>query len=195
MQIFPNMLREFTEGKEDKDSFIQKALKVCKVFKVKPLKAPGPDVPSKKTTCNLFCKDIRKIKKELQGVPVSKTSAIIPKEWKKVKTVTKRSKSTESFTKKRNDEMKRTCRGTKKIIWMKWRLLTSTKGVARRSEGLHSLKKHQIQMNQARKNRGLKKLKKNHSPKKHQKPQGLLIQARMTQVLKKNRGQKRSLQR
>ena len=195
MQSFPNMLREFTKGKEDKDSFIQKALKVCKVFKVKPLKAPGLDVPSKKTACNLFCKDIRKIKKELQGVPVSKTSAIIPKEWKKVKTVTKRSNSTESFTKKRNDEMKRTCRGTKKIIWMKWRLLTSTKGVARRSEGLHSLEKHQIQMNQARKNRGLKKLKKNHSPKKHQKPQGLLIQARMTQVPKKNRGQKRSLQR
>ena len=67
MQNFPNMLREFTKGKEDKDSFIQKTLKVCKVFKVKPLKAPGPDVPSRKTAYNLFCKDIRKIKKRVAG--------------------------------------------------------------------------------------------------------------------------------
>ena len=80
MQNFLNKLLEFSEGKEHKDSFIQKALKVSKVFKVKPLKAPGPDVPSKKTACNLFCKYIRKIKKELQGVPVSKASAIISKE-------------------------------------------------------------------------------------------------------------------
>ena len=49
MQKFLNTLCEFTEGKEDKDNFIQKALKVCKLFKVKPLKAPRPDVPSKKT--------------------------------------------------------------------------------------------------------------------------------------------------
>ena len=68
--------------KEDKNNFIQKALKVCKVFKVKPLK---PDVPSKKTAYNFFCKDIRKTKKELEGVPVFKTSVIISKEWKKVK--------------------------------------------------------------------------------------------------------------
>ena len=44
MQKFLNTLWEFT-GKEDKDNFIQKALKVCKVFKVKPLKTPKPDVP------------------------------------------------------------------------------------------------------------------------------------------------------
>ena len=85
MQNFLNTLWEFTRGKEDKDNFIQKALKVCKVFRVKPLKISKPDVPSKKTAYNLFCKDIQKIKKELQGVPVSKASAIISKESKKVK--------------------------------------------------------------------------------------------------------------
>ena len=87
MQKNFNTLWEFTGGKEDKDNFIQKALKVCKVFKVKPLKTPKPDVPSKKTTYNLFCKDIRKTKEEMQGVPVSKASAIISKEWKKVKAI------------------------------------------------------------------------------------------------------------
>ena len=80
MQNFLNTFCEFTGVKEDKDNLIQKALKVCKVFKVKPLKTPRPDVPSKKTTYNLFCKDIRKTKKELQGVQVSKASAIIVKE-------------------------------------------------------------------------------------------------------------------
>ena len=85
MQKFLNTLSEFTGEKEDKDNFIQTALKLCKVFKVKPLKTTKPDAPSKKTACNLFCKDIRKTKKELQGVPVSKASAIISKEWKKVK--------------------------------------------------------------------------------------------------------------
>ena len=58
MQKFPNTLWEFTGGKEDKDNFIQKAFKVCKVIKLKPLKAKTPDVPSKKTAYNLFCKDI-----------------------------------------------------------------------------------------------------------------------------------------
>ena len=77
MQNFLNMLWEFTGGKEGKDDFIQKALKLCKVFKVKPLKTPRSVVPSRKTAYNLFCKDIRKIKKELQGVPDCKASAII----------------------------------------------------------------------------------------------------------------------
>ena len=58
---------------------------MCKIFKVKPLKTPNPDVPSKKTAYKLFCKDIQKTKKELQGVPVPKASAIISKEWKRVK--------------------------------------------------------------------------------------------------------------
>ena len=70
MEKFLNTLLEFTGVKEDKDNFIQKALKVCKVFKVKPLNTPKPDVPSKMTAYNLFCREIRKTKKELQGVPV-----------------------------------------------------------------------------------------------------------------------------
>ena len=79
MQKFLNTLWQFTGEKEDKDNFIQMALKVCKVFKVKLLKTAKPDVPSKKKACNLFCKDIQKTKKELQGVPVSKASGIISK--------------------------------------------------------------------------------------------------------------------
>ena len=58
MQKFLNNLWEFAGGKEGKDNFIQKAFKVCKVFKVKPLKALRPDVPSKKMAYNLFCKNI-----------------------------------------------------------------------------------------------------------------------------------------
>ena len=85
MQKFLNTLWEFTGVKEYKDNFIQKALKVCKVFKVKPLKTPKPDIPSKKTAYNLFCREIRKTKRELQDVPVSKASIIILKGWKKVK--------------------------------------------------------------------------------------------------------------
>ena len=65
---------------------------MCKVFKVKPLKTPKPDGPSKKTAYNLFCKDIRKTKKELKGAPVSKANAIISKEWKKVKASEKKMK-------------------------------------------------------------------------------------------------------
>ena len=44
MQSFLNKLWEFTGGKEVKDNFIQKTLKVCK-----PLKTPKLDVSSKKT--------------------------------------------------------------------------------------------------------------------------------------------------
>ena len=106
MQKFLNTLWEFT-GKEDKDNFIQKALKVRKVFKVKPLKTPKPDIPSKKTAYNLFCKDIRKTKKELKGIPVSKASAIISKEWKKVKASEKKIKKYKDLyeeEKKRHEE-------------------------------------------------------------------------------------------
>ena len=63
-----------------------------KVFKVKSLKAPRPDLPSKKAACNLSSKDIPIIKKELQGVPVSKASPTISKEWKKVKPSDKKMK-------------------------------------------------------------------------------------------------------
>ena len=83
MQKFLNTLWEFTGVKDEKHNFIQKALKLCKVFKVKPLRTPKPDVPSKKTGYNLFCKDTRKTKKEFNGVPISKASAIISKKWKK----------------------------------------------------------------------------------------------------------------
>ena len=112
MQKFLNTLWEFTGGKEDKDNFIQKALKVCKVFKVKPLNTPKSDVPSKKTAYNLFCKDIRKTKKELQCVPVSKASAIISKEWKKVKANEKKMKKYKELY----EEETKTRRGTAKII-------------------------------------------------------------------------------
>ena len=65
---------------------------MCKVFKVKPLKWPRSDVPSKKTAYNLFCKGIQKKKKELQGIPVSKESAIMSREWKKFKASNKKMK-------------------------------------------------------------------------------------------------------
>ena len=138
---------EFTGVKVDKDNFIQKALKIRKFFKVKPLKTPRPDVPSKKTAYNLFCKDIRKTKKELQGVPVSKASAIILKEWKKVKASEKKMKKYKDFMKKRNNYMKRHCKDTKKTIRMKWRSLTFTKRATRRLERFHRKKHHPDQMN------------------------------------------------
>ena len=88
-----NTLCEFTRGVEgDKDNFTQKALKVCKTFKVKSLKTPRLDVPAKKTTYYLFFKDMRETKEELKGVTVSKASAIISKEWKKVKASDKKMK-------------------------------------------------------------------------------------------------------
>ena len=78
-----NTLWQVTRGiEEDKDSFIQKALKVFKTFKVKSLKTPKLDVPAKKTAYNLFCKDMQETKEELKGVPVCKASTIISKEWK-----------------------------------------------------------------------------------------------------------------
>ena len=79
-QNFLNAPSEFTGGNEDKGNFIQ----MRQVFKVKPLKTPKPDIPSKKTAYSLFCKDIWKIKKELQGVPVSQAS---PKLSKNVKLI------------------------------------------------------------------------------------------------------------
>ena len=81
-----NTLWKLTRGVvEDKDSFIQKALKVCKTFKVNSLKTPKLDVSAKKIAYNIFYKDMRETNKELKGFTVSKASAIISKEWKKVK--------------------------------------------------------------------------------------------------------------
>ena len=70
---------------------------MCKVFKVKLLKTSKPDVLSRKTAYNLFYKDIRKTKEELQGVPVSKASAMKSKEWKKVKACEKKMKKYKDF--------------------------------------------------------------------------------------------------
>ena len=84
---------EFPRGVEDdKDSFIQKALKVFKTFKVKSLKTPKLDVPAKKTAYDRLCDDTQETKKELKSVPVSETSAIILKEWEKVKASDKKMK-------------------------------------------------------------------------------------------------------
>ena len=76
----------------NKDKFIQKPLKMCKVFKVKPLNAPKLDVPSRNTAYNLFCKHMQKVKKKSQGGRVSKASAIISEEWKRVKASDKKMK-------------------------------------------------------------------------------------------------------
>ena len=103
------------------------------------------------------------------------------KEWKKVKASEKMMKNTKTFTKKRNNDMKRRYRDIKKIILMRLRLLTFTKGVTRRLGRFHSLKKHYP--NQM-------------SLKRHQSP--LMIQARKKRRLKKHRGlamEKRPLQR
>ena len=88
-----NTLWEFTTGIEDeKDSFIQRALKMFKTFKIRSLKTPRFDVPAKKTAYKHFCKDMRETNEELKDVPVSKASAIILKEWKKVKANNKKMK-------------------------------------------------------------------------------------------------------
>ena len=57
----------------------------------------------------------------MRGAPVSKASAIILKEWKKVKASDKKMKKYKGLTKKRNNGIKKPCRSTKKIIWMKWK--------------------------------------------------------------------------
>ena len=134
MQKFLNTLWEFPGGKKDKDNFIQKTIKVYKVFKVKPLKTPKPDVPSKKTAYNLFCKEIRKTRKELQGVPISKARAIISKEWKKVKASEKKIKKYKGLYEEEKQRHEEALQMIKKIIWMKWRLLNFRKGVIRQTE-------------------------------------------------------------
>ena len=70
--------------------------------------------------------------------------------------------------------MKRPYRDIKKIIWMKWRLLTFTKGVARGLGRFRNLKKHQSHPNQMN-------LKKYQSP--------LMIQVRKNKSLKKHQAQ------
>ena len=92
-KYFLNTFWEFTRGvEEDKDSLIQKTLKVFKTFKVKSLKAPKLDVSVKKIACNLVYKDMRETKEELKGVTVSEARAIISKEWKNIKASEKKMK-------------------------------------------------------------------------------------------------------
>ena len=80
-----NTLWEFTRGVEgDRDRFIKKALKVFKTFKVRSLKTSKPDVPAKKTANNLIYKDMQETA-ELKGATIPQASAIISREWKKVK--------------------------------------------------------------------------------------------------------------
>ena len=79
--------------------------------------------------------------------------------------------------------MKRPYRNINKVMWMKWRLLTFTKGARRGLGRFHSLKKHQSHPNHMN-------LKKYQSP--------LMFQVRKNRSLKKHQGQameKRSLQR
>ena len=95
--VLLNTFWEFTRVEEDKDGFIQKALKVFKTFQIECLKTPRLDVPAKKTAYNLFYKNIRETNEELKSVTISKASAIISKEWKKVKTSDKMKKYKDLF--------------------------------------------------------------------------------------------------
>ena len=63
MQNFLNTLWEFTEGKEGKHNLIQKAFKVCKVFKVKSLKPPNLMFHQKRQHPICFVKTFKKRKK------------------------------------------------------------------------------------------------------------------------------------
>ena len=63
MQNFLNTLWEFTGGKEGKHNLIQKAFKVCKVFKVKSLKPPNLMFHQKRQHPICFVKTFKKRKK------------------------------------------------------------------------------------------------------------------------------------
>ena len=70
---------------------MQKALELCKTFKVKSLKTPKLDVPRKITAYKLLYKD-KQEKKELKDATVSQASAVISREWEKVKASDKKMK-------------------------------------------------------------------------------------------------------
>ena len=101
------------EEKRSKKTSLKRHLKCVKSVKVKPLKASKLDVPSKKTIHNLLlCKDIRKIKKELQSASVFKASAIVSKQWKKVKDSHKKMKKYKDLyvkEKQRHEEAQQKC--------------------------------------------------------------------------------------
>lgn len=50
-------------GKEEQNSIIQRAVKVCKTFEVKSLTRPKLHVPAKKIAYSLFYEDIREKKR------------------------------------------------------------------------------------------------------------------------------------
>ena len=64
---------------------------MCKTFKVKSLKTPKLDVPRKITAYKLLYKD-KQEKKELKDATVSQASAVISREWEKVKASDKKMK-------------------------------------------------------------------------------------------------------
>ena len=68
---------------------------------LKSLKTPRLDVPLKKATYNLFYRDLRVRKNELKDANVSQARAILSRNRKNLKLVTRRCKSTVTF-KKRN---------------------------------------------------------------------------------------------
>ena len=70
---------------------MQKALELCKTFKVKSLKTPKLDVPRKITAYKLLYKD-KQEKKELKDATVSQASAVISREWEKVQASDKKMK-------------------------------------------------------------------------------------------------------
>ena len=121
----------------------------------------------------------------MQGVRFSKANAIITEEWKKVKASNKEMKRYRDLYKEEKLRHEEACRDMRKIIWMKWRLLTFTKGT--RPEKPLSLKKHQTHPNQMslRKGQAMEKgsperqekeqLDRPHSLKKHQSQLSLLV--------------------
>ena len=87
MQKLLNTLREFPAGKENKDNFIKKALKLCKVFKVKPLKTPKPDISSKKTAYDLFAEIFERPKKSCREFRFPKQVQSYQRNGKRLKPV------------------------------------------------------------------------------------------------------------
>ena len=203
MQKFLSAPWEITRVKEDKDIFIQKTLKVCKVFKVKPLKIPKPDVPSKKTAYNLFYKDIRKTKKELRGVAVSKASAIISKECKKAKASENKMKKYKDLyeeEKQRHEEALQRYQedhaDEMEIIKLhkkcnkKDRKVLQPKALSKSDEPIDDPSEEEQKPKKAdgkkTTKKAVKKVKKVPQHKKHQKSLSSLIQTQMTQTMNKN---------
>lgn len=78
---FLNTLWEFTRGlEEDRDRFVQKALKTCQTFKVRSLRTSKLDVSPKKTAQNHFFESMPKKKEKVKSTIVSQESAIMKKE-------------------------------------------------------------------------------------------------------------------